>query len=120
VVSGIFTGCYMSFYTIAGQRRVAHVHTGDDGAPCCKAFFGDLVKKPTYKLLGNFKPYAGDRDLDRCSATALASQFGASGAPVFGIIEPNNRCHSVFLKKLGPFHFVVEDTIEQQPTLALL
>ena len=37
VLSGIFTGCVMVTYSAAKQRRVAHVHTGDnagDGLDC--------------------------------------------------------------------------------------
>src|SRR5687768_18153782 len=46
VLSGIFTGCVMSIYHIGGQRRVGHVHTGEDAG-------AGLDCKSLMKSIGN-------------------------------------------------------------------
>jgi hypothetical protein len=115
VVSGIFTGCVMSIYKVDGKRRVAHVHTGSDGAECCKAYFRGLLNGQAHSVVGNFKPYSGDRDLARCATIMQSSPLFQ--APVLGLVSSDDKCYSVFLKKMAPNHFAVDSVIEQPSTL---
>ncbi len=115
VVSGLFTGCYMSFYTVGGKRRVAHVNTGSDAPPDCKDFF---MAQP-FAGRSNFKPFSRDRDSARFAAICTQTKFGSFGCAVLGLVDPNNICYSVFLKKLEKCDFEVADVIQQNTTPGL-
>ena len=117
IVSGIFTGCAMSAYAFQGQRRVAHVHTGNDGAKCCKTYFRQLMNGVGYTPRGHFKPYDGARDLQR--ATEITRESPQLNCSVLGIIDGANRCYSVFLKKMGRCDFVVMAVVERTAGLGV-
>lgn len=114
VMSGIFTGCVMSAYKCNHRRRVAHVHTGTDAGPNkdCKNFMRDLMKKPGYAPVIHFKPFDGARDADKAVKIAQQTNFGAAGCCVFGLITSNNKCYSIFTRKIGSHEYLVEDCVD--------
>lgn len=110
VLSGIFSGCVMTIYTVSGRRRVAHVHTGDDAGPGldCKDTMKALLASPTYAEHFSFKPF---RSSDQGVAVAIAAktQFGAQGCATFGYVTAGNICYSVFTQRVSPHEYVVHD-----------
>ncbi len=116
VLSGIFTGCIMASYHVTGARRVAHVHTGNDGGPDCKAYFRDLFQQANYNQVGCFKPYDGARDGDAYAPEIMAS--GSKQPGVFGIITADNKLYSIYCRKESAIEYVVAGVFHravQQP-----
>ncbi len=114
VVSGLFTGCVMSTYKVNGKRRVAHVHTGNDGARCCKTYFRDLLNTREYTAAKHFKPYSGDRDFP--IAKRMYEESPLNKADFLGVVSPDGTCYSVYLRKMGKCDYIVEDCVQRTPT----
>ena len=114
VLSGIFTGCIMSTWKFKGRRRVGHVHTGLDAGPDkdCKDFTKGLMKSKNYLELIHFKPFDGNRDTVKAIEIAMKTKFGASGCCVFGLVTSNNKCYSIFTKKIGNHEYLIEDCVD--------
>jgi hypothetical protein len=114
VLSGIFSGCIMSIYTCSNQRRVAHVHTGDDAGEGrdCKAFMKDLMATDGYNETFHFQPFNGMRNADRAIEIAGRTAFGASGCCVFGLVTASDQCYSIFTRKIGSHEFLIEERLD--------
>ena len=119
VISGIFSGCVMAIYTHNGNRRVGHVHTGDDaGANLdCKDFMKALLASPGYHAVFQFKPFEKARDGDRAVAIASKTAFGANGCCTFGLVTAANECYSLYTRKVSGFEYVIE-AVEDRTTAA--
>ena len=115
VMSGNFTGCVMSTYSVGGKRRVAHVHTGTDAGPkkCCKTLMKDLISGATYTSVNNFKPFDGGRDITKATAICRSSSFGANGCVTFGLVTAGNKPYTILTRKIGSHEFLVEGVIDQ-------
>ena len=115
VMSGNFTGCVMSTYSVGGKRRVAHVHTGVDAGPnrCCKAFMKGLITGASHTSVNNFKPFDGGRDSVKGVEICRSSSFGANGCVTFGLVTAGNKPYSIMTRKIGSHEFLVEAVIDQ-------
>lgn len=110
VLSGIFTGCVMATYSAAKQRRVAHVHTGDDaGAGLdCKDLMKGLLGG-TYAPIYSFKPFDRNSDVDIYTRITQKTTFGAQGCAPFGLVTAANTYHVIFTRKVSNSEYVVEE-----------
>ena len=117
VLSGMFTGCVMSTYTAGGERRVAHVHTGDDAGEGtdCKDTMQQLLAG-AYTSVANFKPFDRRTGTDETlyMEIAMASGRGANGCMVMGLVTTANRCFSLFLQPLTTASFMLVRKIERR------
>jgi hypothetical protein len=109
VLSGIFTGCVMASYLSAKQRRVAHVHTGDDaGADLdCKDLMKNLLAT-SYAPVFAFKPFDRNSDVDIATGIAMKTTFGSFGCAPFGLITAANSYHVIFTRKVTNSEYVIE------------
>lgn len=110
VLSGIFSGCVMSIYSAAKQRRVAHVHTGDDaGAGLdCKDLMKGLLGS-SYTPIYAFKPFDRNSDVDVATRISLKTTFGAQGCAPFGLATASNTYHVLFTRKVSNSEYVIEE-----------
>jgi len=109
VLSGIFTGCVMASYSAAKQRRIAHVHTGDDaGAGLdCKDLMKNLLAT-SYAPIFAFKPFDKHADGAVAEAICLKTTFGGFGCAPFGLITASNTYHVIFTRKVSNSEYVIE------------
>lgn len=117
VISGMFSGCYMSAYSHNNARRVAHVHTieGNQGLPNCKEHFSDLLGGANYNSGTHFKPFAEESDIDKFIEISQRAACGINQIKVMGALTVDNRCFSVFLRKETDLEFHVEYLVEKLP-----
>ncbi len=114
VLSGMFTGCVMSAYQVAGKRRVAHVHTGTDAGAdrCNKATMKALLNGASHRPLVSFKPYE-DADntkyVDICMKTAL----GPKGCAVFGLVTADQSCYAIFTQAMGTHEYKIVHVVDK-------
>ncbi len=111
VISGIFSGCVMTVYSVGGKRRVAHVHTGDDAGQGldCKDFMKTQLKQPGYQPVFSFKPFDKAVDGDRAVRIAVKTAFGAEGCATFGLVTSFGNYYSLFTRKVSNSEYVIEE-----------
>ena len=109
VLSGIFTGCVMSSYYHAKQRRVAHVHTGSDAGEGldCKDLMKGLLST-TYVPIFSFKPFDKQVDSGVFESICMKSKFGSFGCAPFGLVTASNSYHVIFTLKISNHEYVIQ------------
>jgi hypothetical protein len=110
VLSGIFTGCVMTIYNSGGQRRVAHVHTGEHaGAGLdCKA-----LMKGIGSLVFAFKPYSENADFESFLAIASKHPSKDQGVATFGLVTGANKCYAIFTHRVTAHEYVIMEVKEK-------
>jgi hypothetical protein len=105
VFSKDFSGCLMVVYTVAGQRRVAHVAASSVATMDCKQAFLTRLHGMHAVLTGWFRPFVSALDSGR-----KANAFGVIGKYVghninnlttFGVVTQAGQAYSVDAFKPG-------------------
>jgi hypothetical protein len=99
VLSKDFSGCLMVAYTLASQRRVAHVAASHSPKWDCKQVFLNTLRKNGGSLLGWFRPYEEVYDVNAKLATyqVISTYIGGNINKLitFGAIDAADQGYAI-------------------------